>query len=1203
MTPLQFIVASLRHFRRIHVAAALGVAVATAVLTGAMLVGDSVRGSLRALTLARLGRVDSVLVADRPFRTALAEELSSNTAVKQHFAAAEPALLTVGTLQSGSGTTARRATAISVVGCRDAFWSLGQGGPARLPAGDGVVLTESVASELAVRVGDRVLLRIPAAQAIPADSPLGEKSETSRARQLDVVDVLPPEGLARFGLTPSQHLPRNAFVSLATLQGLLNLPERANVILVATDQVDKVSTPEAGQALRHALQPTLADYGLRVETVARQPHCVQLSSDRLVLSNAVVEAAERAFARQVLQPIISYLANTLIVGSGTSQRKIPYSTVTGTDSTTELGPLLDDAGQPIRLAADEIALNRWAADELGAKIGDTVTVTFYEPESTHGRLRESAPPPVFKLRAIVELESPGGRSTLAADPQLTPELPGVTDQQSINDWDLPFELVEKIRPQDEEYWDTYRTTPKAFVSLATAERLWASRWGTISLLRFHVDTSPRDSQQRLADGQASEAADAISHRLLNVLKPESLGMTFLPVKEQGLTAAAGTTPFDFLFLAFSFFLMASAVMLIALLFQLGVDQRARELGTLAAVGLGRRRIASLLIREGLIVAVAGAALGCVAGVVYAWIIIAGLRTWWVGALGTPFLDLHVTSRSLALGWLLGTTVAWLTIRWSVRRLVRMPAGRLLAGETVRDRSSAAGGAPRSVVWPIARAVLIVFIAGGLLYSLLGPRARSETVAGMFFGIGVAVLALLVGEVRYRLGGRRTASPHSSGFTLAGLSARNIALNPGRSTLTIGLVAAASFIIVAISSFRLETGEGGTGGFELMATSDDPLHYDLNTTEGRLELGFSDADNAQMERWRVYSLRVADGEDASCLNLYRPSQPRVLGVPESLIVRGGFDWSVAGRQVDTVDDSSSSNPWAELNTVLGTDDSGRAIVPVVLDANTAAYSLHLGGLGTRLTIRDGADQPVTLQVVGLLKNSILQGNLLVSEENFMRLFPETSGYRFFLIEAQANESVQSPRPQRESQRVPGGHRLGENGRPMGAGSIASDRTTPADRNEIARSLESTLADNGVDVVDAREQLAEYLAVQNTYLSTFQSLGALGLLLGTVGLAVVQLRSVLERRGELALMRASGFRNRRLLWMVFAENCLLLFGGLIIGAAAAAVALIPQWLPRNATVPWSALVLLIGTIALVGMAAGWLATRSALRAPIVPALRGD
>ena len=114
---------------------------------------------------------------------------------------------------------------------------------------------------------------------------------------------------------------------------------------------------------------------------------------------------------------------------------------------------------------------------MARRVGDPITVTFYEPESTHGQLREHEPPPLFKLRAIVELKTADGKPTPAADPKLTPELPGVTDQKSISDWDLPFELVEKIRPQDEDYWDEYRTTPKAFVSLATAKRLVAQPLG------------------------------------------------------------------------------------------------------------------------------------------------------------------------------------------------------------------------------------------------------------------------------------------------------------------------------------------------------------------------------------------------------------------------------------------------------------------------------------------------------------------------------------------------------------------------------------------------------------------------------------------------------------------------------------------------------------------------------------------------------
>src|SRR5918996_982375 len=103
MTATRFILVSLRHYRRIHLAVALGVAVATAVVTGALVVGDSVRGSLRDLTLQRLGRIDSAIVAANFFRAELASELAGQTEFQQHFAQAEPVILVTGTLQTGRG--------------------------------------------------------------------------------------------------------------------------------------------------------------------------------------------------------------------------------------------------------------------------------------------------------------------------------------------------------------------------------------------------------------------------------------------------------------------------------------------------------------------------------------------------------------------------------------------------------------------------------------------------------------------------------------------------------------------------------------------------------------------------------------------------------------------------------------------------------------------------------------------------------------------------------------------------------------------------------------------------------------------------------------------------------------------------------------------------------------------------------------------
>jgi ABC-type lipoprotein release transport system permease subunit len=930
---------------------------------------------------------------------------------------------------------------------------------------------------------------------------------------------------------------------------------------VAGQNVNTAPNEAAERALEQALRPRLEDYGLRVEHTTSPVAYFQVSSDELVLSDEVVRAAEKAFAKDQLQPVVTYLANTLVIGSGESQRKIPYSTITGVDSVAGLGPLLNDSGEPVRLKDDEIALNRWAADDLGAKLGDTITVTYYEPESTHGVLREHEPPLRLRLAHIAELEK-GGQPAPAADPHLTPELPGVTDQKSISDWDLPFELVETIRSQDEEYWDTYRTTPKAFVSLSTGKRLWASRWGTISLLRIGEPA-----------GEVTAATGDVAAQLTKYLKPADVGMAFQPVKRLGLEASSGTTPFDGLFLGFSFFLIAAAVMLIWLLFRLGVEQRASELGILAATGLQRQQITPLLAREGLVVAAAGATVGVLVGVLYAWLIITGLRTWWVAAIATPFLALHVSLRSLLFGWLAGVAVSWLTIYSSIRRLVRLPVGRLLVGATDTGLAERDAGTASPQSWSRFREALVAL---AVALCVIGFLLRGEAQAGVFFGSGAVVLTLVLGEVYHRLRVAGRTAPSHRTFNLAGLSALNTARHPGRSTLTVGLVATATFLIVAISAFRLETGDEGTGGFALLATSDLPIHFDLNTRNGRAELGFSDDDSAQLDDWRVYSLRVAAGEDASCLNLYRPTQPRVLGVPETLMDRGGFAW--AETAAGSGDHVSADKPWTLLHAELGNDDAGRAVVPVVLDASTAVYSLHLGGVGSRLVIRDAADRPVTLEVVGLLKNSVLQGNVLMSEANFLKLFPDTGGYRFFLIERVASDKVS-----------------GERSLPTGS--------TGADARAIGEVLETTLAAEGFNAVDAREQLAEFLAVQNTYLSTFQSLGALGLLLGTVGLAVVQLRSVLERRGELALMQAAGFGRRRLTRMVVWENGVLLVGGLAAGILAATVALVPQWAPHGATVPWMTLAVLLGTICVVGLAAGWWATRSALQSPLVPALRGD
>jgi hypothetical protein len=388
-----------------------------------------------------------------------------------------------------------------------------------------------------------------------------------------------------------------------------------------------------------------------------------------------------------------------------------------------------------------------------------------------------------------------------------------------------------------------------------------------------------------------------------------------------------------------------------------------------------------------------------------------------------------------------------------------------------------------------------------------------------------------------------------------MAARNTSWNPGRSVLSVALVGCACFMIVAVGANRQEFGDelarrdSGSGGFALVAESDVPLHQDLNRPDARLDLGFDSATPEELEGAEVVAFRFLPGDDTSCLNLYQPEKPRVLGVPPEMIRRGGFRFQSTLELPPGVE-----NPWELLEQPL---EPG--VIPAFGDYSSMMWILHLA-LGQDLPLVDEYGQTIRLRLVGMLQGTVFQSELLVAEEAFLRHFPSRTGTSYFLVEA------------------------------------------PAERAEAAgRLLESTLGRYGFDVTTARDKLARYKVVEHTYLSTFQTLGGLGLLLGTVGLAVILVRSVIERRGELATLRAFGFRRTSLAWLVIAENAFLLLVGISVGTAAALVAVAPRLASLH--VPWLSLLVTLAAILAVGMLSSIAAVVGALRVPLLPALKAE
>lgn len=480
---------------------------------------------------------------------------------------------------------------------------------------------------------------------------------------------------------------------------------------------------------------------------------------------------------------------------------------------------------------------------------------------------------------------------------------------------------------------------------------------------------------------------------------------------------------------------------------------------------------------------------------------------------------------------------------------------LLAGETGGETDSTG----RRAGFVAAGTGLFAAAVGGA--AAFGLVPTSEAFAGFgwdvlaFFAVGAALLACFVAALGWWLARRPGGTPRSG----VALGLRNAARERGRSVLTAGLIACATFLLVAVAAARKDPSAGlpeldsGNGGYLLVAEAAAPLPFDPATPSGRAELGMTGGAFAAVDA--IEAFRVRPGADASCLNLYRTGLPTVLGVPDGQIDRGGFAFA----------DTPGENPWELLKKPLppaaGPDGRESPVFPVLGDMNTLQYSLKLA-VGDRIAVPDDANPVAYFQVVGKLDGSVFQGVLLTGEASFGELFPQNDGWGYLLVDAPVNS--QEP---------------------------------------LAAALEGGLSQYGVDAEPVGQRIASFLAVQNTYLSTFQALGGLGLLLGTLGLAAVMLRNVLDRRGELALLRAVGLGTRKIAALVMTETAFLLLWGLASGTAAALLALWPHLSGRTADAPWLGGALTLLAVFAAGLLASLWAVRAAVRTPIVATLRGE
>ena len=1104
------------YYWRTNLAVCLGVAVAVSVLAGALIVGDSVRGSLRDLALARLGRTQDALSSANFLRDDLAADLAK--ALGRDTA---PLLSTTAAVtHEPSG---RRASGVFVYGIDERFWRFHGMEPH-----DGTYASAALAAELGAARGDVLLTRVQKPSEIPLESLFAHKEDVGRTIRLTMEAALPREQLGEFTMRPQQTEVRALFAPLGRIQRDLDADARVNTVLIGGDT--RGSPPV--EAIRSTLR--LADLGVRVVRVSAEP-AIAVESASGIVSEPLELAATQAAARLNLtsSPIFTYLANTIRIGD----RRIPYSLITAIDFAS-LPPPVDRNTDAARQSKDApIALNTWAARELKASVGGAAEVEYFVWDSSAGLQTRTAS---FTVERIVPIEA------VAADRQLAPEYPGITGADHLSDWDPPFPIdLSRVRPQDEKYWETLRTTPKAFVPYERGRDLWSTQYGKATSIRFRV-TDGADVNARAA---------SLATELQKTLDPAAMAVALIPARQLALDAASGATDFGEYFTYFSFFLVAAALLLTMMFFRLGVEQRLRQIGLLRTAGFTIADLRKLLLLEAAVLAIVGSIAGILGAVAYAQAIVYGLRTWWIGAVGTTLLSVHIQPMSLALGTTGGIVAALACVFVALRSAARRSPRALLAAQSL-DAATANRSTGVSRRWLLALgliALAAMLIAAGFV------RPAVQTAA--FFVAGglllVSCLLLFAGWLRSR--DRRLVAGRGAVAVLR-LGFRGSTFRPARSLSSAALIASAVFIIVSVDAFRRDGGEvtsdpkSGTGGFALLARTEIPLVHNPNDNSGRHELQLDSVPNVSQARFMRFRMRA--GDDASCLNLYRPASPTVIAPAPQFIEANRFSFSESLAATD----EERVNPWRLLNRQFAD-----GAVPVIADATSLQYVLHLR-VGDDLPLNIGSEAPVVLRVVAALRDSVLQSELIIGEPAFLRLFPTYQGYRYFLIEA-------------------------------------PDIRTTEQVNALAQGVERALAPFGIDAVGTTERLAAFHRVENTYLSTFQALGGLGLLLGTAGLATVMFRNVLERRREFALLRAVGYNVRHISMMMLAEVTMLLGAGLIAGTAAAVVAMAPAWLGRGGGAPGTGLALLFAAILVVGLTSALGATRAALRGEVLEGLRSE
>jgi len=832
------------------------IALLSAVITGSLLTGSSVRNSLKRSAEERLGNT-GILVSSgmRSFDEALTQRMKESPGIK-----CTGLYELNGYCQSLVSQKGAFNTHIYAVG-KD-FFSFHGSDSITIKQGE-IAINKRLADYLGVKTGDELILRYKAISDIPADAPFAPAGESGKSTVMKIGNILKASGTGNFSLSISQIMPLNIFMNLSDLEKDDSKPVKINRLLI--DRKDKHSVTEVSGAIKNILLP--ADIGLRLRTIKKTGE-KELISDRIFIDDAVIKEVSKKIPSSA--PVLTYLGNSFRTGS----RSAPYSFVSALPSS--IYPEIPTGNGAI--------INKWLADDLAVNPGDSIRISWYSPDSLTKLVEKSSS---FIVRKIVDLQG------IWADSLLMPDFPGISGSASCSDWDagVPIKMNE-IRRKDEDYWNKYRGTPKVFINYEKGKELWGNNFGPATAIRFPAGITETD----------------IENNLKGSLDPALIGFIITSLAAESVKAANNGVDFGTLFLSLGFFLILSSIILLSFSISSYFDSKKGQISTLFALGFKSSWIKRLLILESGVISIIGCFTGAFAGFLVNMIITKALNSVWRGAVQTDTLNAFFRLVPVMTGFAVTMFFTMVFILIKVRQFLtrlnkkekevfKIPSPRknlllLTVSAIITTSLYASSVLLKEQELPLSFAAgILLLITLILLFRQYYLGTKTKVSDGLELRNGLS-------RIYYSFNPSHGVTPIL--FIAAGIFAVFIT---GANRMDF--------------NEKLLKRSSGTGGYLLWCENTIPIKDDLNTKRGRKNSGL---DTDSLSKMSFVEMKRSSGNDASCLNLNHVTSPPLLGLdPADFISRESFSFSKTIHDRNIKNPWQYLNLSPKANTIYGIAD--------------------------------------------------------------------------------------------------------------------------------------------------------------------------------------------------------------------------------------------------------------------------------------------